>query len=159
MVTLSKPTRAQLVPNTACCALAGMTRLHSVNCTHTPGTRKKHGFKQSAHRESWINQNKLSVWGYPFPRPRFHIIMTTAYLSSNALLSSWLFCTVASKTAMSPRKSSVCFSSSLTRLWLLCHSFFMVARFSFRAVTCMVSLVSFSSCFRFSSSFSFFSVC
>lgn len=85
--------------------------------------------------------------------------MTAAYLSSNALLSSWLFWTVASKTALSPRKSSVCFSSSLTRLWLLCHSFFMVARFSFRAVTCMVSLVSFSSCFRFSSSLSFFSVC
>lgn len=68
-----------------------------------------------------------------------------ADLSSRARLSSWLFWTVASSTAISPRSSSVCFSSSPTLRWLACTSLFSVATFSFRAVTCELILASASS--------------
>lgn len=79
------------------------------------------------------------------------------HLSRSARLSSWLFWTVASSTAISPLSSSVCFSSSPTLRWLPCHSLFNVATFSFRAVTCTLILASASSPRFACSSLAFFS--
>lgn len=97
-------------------------------------------FKAGHHKH--CIQNMAKRWGH---------------LSRSARLSSWLFWTVASSTAISPLSSSVCFSSSPTLRWLLCHSLFNVATFSFRAVTCTLSLASASSPRFTCSSLAFFS--
>lgn len=110
--------------------------------------RPLHTWTQPEH----ISKRHLWVFSWTIhPSQRFR------HLSRSARLSSWLFWTVASSTAISPLSSSVCFSSSPTLRWLPCHSLFIVATFSFRAVTCTLILASASSPRFACSSLAFFS--